>query len=118
MILQLLVRTVTSSSERGLPDSRASKLPEEHTEFLSRWVLTRAQIWLRACSIGNAIMSLTWLATKQRQGRPGGRLSAQVRFREKNCRLLPSECNFSGFLAHPCVQSVTVYWRRILGVMP
>jgi hypothetical protein len=30
MILQLLVRTVTSSSERGLPDSRASKLPEEH----------------------------------------------------------------------------------------
>jgi hypothetical protein len=63
MILQLLVRTVTSSSERGLPDSRASKLPEEHRiPFVG---LTRAQIWLQACSIGNAIMSLTWLASKQ-----------------------------------------------------
>ena len=64
MILQLLVRTVTSSSERGLPDSRASKLPEEHRIPFALG-LTRAQIWLRAGSIWNAIMSLTWLASKQ-----------------------------------------------------
>ncbi len=82
MILQLLVRTVTSSSERGLPDSRASKLPEEHRIPFALG-LTRAQIWLRACSIGNAIRSLTWLASKQPLGWPGGRLSAEVKFREK-----------------------------------